>query len=98
MLSGQGIRADRPRGPLPLPLGRPPLADPLADLLGIEAHQLHEGFITEQQARQGMHALDPKQGLHPIEQDILTKGTISRWMRRPGPPPAVAITPMACRK
>jgi hypothetical protein len=71
---GQGIRTNRTGSPLPLALGPPPLADPLADLLGIEAHQLHQRLIAEQQARQGMHAFDAKQGLQPVEQEVLDEG------------------------
>jgi hypothetical protein len=39
-------------------------------LLGIAAHQAPEGLITEEQTRQRRHALDPKQGLQAIEQEI----------------------------
>ena len=49
----------------------PPLADALADLLGIKADQLHERLVTEQQAGQRMDALNPKEGLQPIEQEVL---------------------------
>src|SRR5262249_40616854 len=50
-------------------LGRSPLADALAALLGIEAHQLHERLITEQPAGQGIDALNPQSRLHTVEQD-----------------------------
>jgi hypothetical protein len=52
----------------------PPLADALADLLGIEAHQLHERLMTEQQDRQGIDALHPEQRFHAVEQDVLHEG------------------------
>jgi hypothetical protein len=74
MIFLKGVRADRPGGPLALALGGPTLADALADLLGIEADQLHQGFIAEQQGGQGMHALDVEQRLQPIEQNILHEG------------------------
>jgi hypothetical protein len=35
----------------------------------IEAHQVHEGLIAEQQEVQGIDALDPEEGLQAIEQD-----------------------------
>lgn len=49
----------------------PPLADPVPPLLGIAPHPRPEGCIAAQQRRQRMHALNPKQGLQPIEQAIL---------------------------
>jgi hypothetical protein len=55
---GQRIRADGPCDPWRLPVCGAPLADPMPQLLGIEAHQAHEGRITAQQGRQGMPALD----------------------------------------
>src|SRR5919108_6235936 len=45
---GQGIRADGPRGPRPLPVRGAPLADPVPHLVRIEPHQAHERLITEQ--------------------------------------------------
>jgi hypothetical protein len=68
---GQSIRANRTWLSLGLPLGGPALAHPITDLLGIEAHQLHQRFITEQQARQGINTFNPKQSLQPIGQGIL---------------------------
>jgi hypothetical protein len=56
---GQRLRADGPRGARPRALGGTPLTHPMPHLLGIEAHQAHEGLITEEQGRQRMHALDP---------------------------------------
>jgi hypothetical protein len=49
------------------------LAHPLSNLLGIEAHQTHEGLITEQQRWQGIHTFEPTQGLQAIQQDIRDK-------------------------
>jgi hypothetical protein len=40
-------------------------------LLGMETHQVHEGFIAEQQRRQRIHAVNPTQGLQPIAQEGL---------------------------
>jgi hypothetical protein len=68
---GQGLRADRPRGPLPLPFRGSPLAHPLAHVLDIEADQMHQGFIAEQQGEQGIHAFNAEQCLQAIEPDIL---------------------------
>jgi hypothetical protein len=47
---------------------------PVADLLGIEPDQLHEGFIAEQQHWQRIHALNAKERLQAVEQDILDEG------------------------
>ena len=47
------------------------LADAMAHVLGIESHEAHQRFIAEQQGRQGIHALNPKEGLQPIEQEVL---------------------------
>jgi hypothetical protein len=71
---GQRLRANWARQGLALSRGRPALAHPLAHLLGIEAHQLHEGFIAEKQTRQGMHALNAVQGLQALERDIWHDG------------------------
>jgi hypothetical protein len=68
---GQGSRAARPEAPFPLPRGRPALAEALTDLLGIDADQPHERGLTAQPAGQGIAALHPKQGLHPVAQDLL---------------------------
>jgi hypothetical protein len=57
-----------------LTLAGPALADALADLLGIEAHQRHQGFIAEQPGEQRIHALDAEQRFQPVEQDVLHIG------------------------
>jgi hypothetical protein len=61
-------------GPLALPCGRPPLADTVADLLGIKPDQLHEGPSAEPQRGQRIDALHAKQRLQAVEQDILDEG------------------------
>jgi hypothetical protein len=71
---GQGVWAKRSRRPLPLARGGPALADPITQLLGIEAHQRHQGLSTAQQTGQGIDAFAAKQGLHPIAQDLLHQG------------------------
>jgi hypothetical protein len=68
---GQLIRADGPCPARALSLRSAPLADPVPHLLRIEADQAHERLIPEQQSCQCVHALDAKQGLQAVEQDIL---------------------------
>src|SRR5918999_1773036 len=70
----QGLGANRPWLPCSLPLAGAALAHSVADLLGIEAHQLHQCFIAEQHRWQGIHTLNAKQRLEPIEQDVLHIG------------------------
>ena len=65
--SGPGARS-------PCRLCGPALTHAVANLLRIEAHQLHERLIAEQQVGQGIDALNPKQRLQPVEQDILDEG------------------------
>jgi hypothetical protein len=67
----QRVWADGPLRTRSLAFGGASLADSLPHLVGVEAHQPHQGLIAEQQGRQGMHALHAVQGLQPIKQDIL---------------------------
>jgi hypothetical protein len=55
------------------------VADPLPDLVGLEAHQLHQRLIAAQQVRQGMQAFDATQGLQPVAQEILYEGDHLPW-------------------
>jgi hypothetical protein len=70
--------------------------------VGIETDQLHERFVAEQLAGQGIDALNPKQGLHAVAQDILEErnpvgvdaGAMSLLQQRhhtDGPPKVQAV-------
>ena len=64
-LSGRPPATRRACRPGPGALGGPQPADTtLANLLGIEAHQLHQGFMAKQQGGQCVHALNAEPHLH----------------------------------
>jgi hypothetical protein len=78
-ISGQIGPGDRS----PCRLVAPPLADALADLLGIEAHQLHHSFIAEQQRGSAFMLSMPNNVFNPYSKTYCTKGSISRWRAAP---------------
>jgi hypothetical protein len=86
---GQRLRTNRGCPTPALAWGSPPLADAPAHLMGIEADQLHQGLVAQQQDWQGMHAINAKQGPQPIEQDMphvrhhLTFGGCTPNLRQP---------------